>query len=345
MKAAYFSNHGDLDNIQIGNVNNLKIGPTEVLIKTKFAALNHLDLFVIKGWPGLNIKKPHVIGADGSGIVEEVGSEVSTVEIGDRVTINPGISCGKCEMCLTGNQVFCKSFYIKGEHEWGTFAEYFKVPEINVFKIPDSFSFNKAAAAPLTFLTAYRMLKTLGQVKIGDYVFIHGAGGGVSSAGIQIAKLFGATVITTTSTAEKIEKARDIGADYVINYQEEKDYTNYVYKEITKKKGIDLVIDNVGSVTFNTSIRLLKVGGRLITCGATSGSQSEINIANIFWKHLQIIGSTMSNQNEFQAVMKLIIDGKLIPIIDKIYPLEKAVEAEKYLDATHQFGKILIKVK
>jgi NADPH:quinone reductase-like Zn-dependent oxidoreductase len=247
-------------------------------------------------------------------------------------------------MCLTGNQNFCKNFSIKGEHEWGTFAEYFKVPEINVIKIPNSFSLDKAAAAPLTFLTAYRMLKTLGKVKIGDFVFIHGAGGGVSSAAIQIAKLFGANVITTTSTSEKVEKAKQIGADYIINYQKEKDFTNYVYKEITKKKGIDLVIDNVGSATFNTSIKLLKVGGRLITCGATSGSRSEINIANIFWKHLQIIGSTMSNQKEFKTVMKLIFNGKLIPIIDKIYPLEEVVEAEKYLSEALQFGKILLEV-
>ncbi|MFX1388908.1 MAG: zinc-binding dehydrogenase [Promethearchaeota archaeon] len=344
MKAAYFLNHGSLDNLQIGEVNELKFGPTEVLIKTQFASLNHLDLFVIEGWPGLHLKLPHVIGADGSGIVKEVGSEVSTVKIGDRVTINPGISCGKCEMCLSGKQVLCKDFSIKGEHHWGTFAEFFKVPETNVIKVPTSFSLDKAAATPLTFLTAYRMLTTLGKVKPGDFIFIHGAGGGVSSAAIQIANLFGANVITTTSTPEKIEKAKQIGADYVINYKEEKDYTKFIYKEITREQGVDLVIDNVGSATFNTSIRLLKPGGRLITCGATSGSQSNVNIANIFWKHLKILGSTMSNQLEFRTVMQLIFEGKLKPIIDKVFPFEKVMEAERYLSEAKQFGKVLLQI-
>ncbi|MFX1600733.1 MAG: zinc-binding dehydrogenase [Promethearchaeota archaeon] len=342
MKAAYISNHGNLDKIQIGEVNDLRIGPNDVLIKTRFAALNHLDLFVIRGWPGLLLKMPHVLGADGSGIVKEIGSEVTTVKINDKVTINPGISCGKCEMCLSGKQVLCKEFLIKGEHEWGTFAEFFTMPEINLLKVPESFPLDKAAAAPLTFLTAYRMLTTLGVVKREDFVFIHGAGGGVSSAAIQIAKYFGAKVIATTSTPEKIEKAKKLGADHVINYKEMRDYTEYVYKEITKRRGIDLVIDNVGTVTFNTSLRLLRSGGRLITCGATSGPQLEINVANIFWKHLEIKGSTMSNQGEFRAVMRLVFEGKLNPVIDKIFPLDKAKDAENYLNEGKQFGKVLL---
>ena len=343
MNAAYISNHGNLDKIQFGKVDNLRIGPNEVLIKTKFAALNHLDLFVIKGWPGLNLKMPHVLGADGCGIVKETGSEVSTVKIGDMVTINPGISCGKCEMCLSGKQVFCKEFSIKGEHEWGTFAEFFKMPEINILKIPNSFPLDKAAA-PLTFLTAYRMLITLGNVKQGDFVFVHGAGGGVSSAAIQIAKYFSAKVIATTSTPEKIEQTRKLGADHVINYKDVKDYTDYVYKEITKRRGIDIVIDNVGKATFNTSIRLLKSGGQLITCGTTSGSTTDINLANIYWKHLTIKGSTMSNQGEFRAVMRLVFEGKLNPIIAKIFPFDKVKDAENYLSEGKQFGKVLLEI-
>lgn len=344
MKAAYISNHGNLDNIQIGEVDDIKIDPNEVLIKTHFAALNHLDLFVIKGWSGLKLKMPHVFGADGSGIVKQIGSEVSTIEIGDMVTINPGISCGKCEKCLSGKQVLCKQFAIKGEHEWGTFAEFFKMPEINILKIPNGFPLDKAAAAPLTFLTAYRMVNTLGKTRPGDFIFIHGAGGGVSSAAVQIAKYLGATVIATTSSSEKIEKTKKLGADYVINYKEMTDYTQLVYKEITKRRGVDIVIDSVGKTTFKTSIRLLRLGGRLITCGATTGSQVELNLANIFWKHLQIKGTTMSNQGEFHEVMKLIFERKLNPIIDKIYSLDKAKEAENYLNDGNQFGKILLKV-
>lgn len=343
MKAAFIQEHGNLDKIQIGEVNTPTISPNEVLIETKFGALNHLDIFVVRGWPGLTLNMPHVIGADGSGIVKEIGSEVTTLSVGDKITINPGISCGKCEMCLSGQQVFCKQFSILGENKWGTFAQYLKLPEISVLKIPDGFSLEKAAAAPLTFLTAWRMLITQAGIKPNDYVFIHGAGGGVSSAAIQIAKYYGAKVITTTSTSKKMEMAMNLGADHVINYKETKDYRNQVF-ELTNKHGIDVVIDNVGQATFPTSIRLLRPGGRLITCGVTSGPLSKINIADIFWKHLEIKGSTMANQGEFRAVMQLVLDGTLNPIIDKVYPLENVREAEEYLSDGNQFGKVLIKV-
>lgn len=344
MNAAFINNHGTLDQIKIGNLNVPAIAPTDILIAGKFAALNHLDIFVVKGWPGLKLRMPHIIGADGSGIVEEIGSEVTTVEIGDQVVINPGISCGKCGMCLSGNQVFCKQFSIKGEHEWGTFSEYFKIPEINVYKIPKGFPLKKASAVPLTFITAYRMLTTLGKVKPGELVLIHGAGGGVSSAAIQIAKHFGAKVITTTSTTEKGVKAKQLGADHIINYKEMNNFSKFVYIELTKKQGIDLVIDNVGSATFNTSIQLLKPGGRLITCGGTSGSHIEVDIAKIFWKHLVIKGSTMGNQGEFRAVMDLVVEGKLNPLIDRIFPLDEVLNAELYLSRGKQFGKVLLEM-
>jgi len=343
MKAAFIQEHGNLEKIQIGDLDIPTISPNEVLIETKFGALNHLDIFVVRGWPGLTLNMPHVIGADGSGIVKEIGSEVTTLSVGDKITINPGISCGKCEMCLSGQQVFCKQFSILGENKWGTFAQYLKLPEISVLKIPDGFSLEKAAATPLTFLTAWRMLITQAGIKPNEYVFIHGAGGGVSSAAIQIAKYYGAKVITTTSTSRKMEMAMNLGADHVINYKETKDYRNQVF-ELTNKHGIDVVIDNVGQATFPTSIRLLRPGGRLITCGVTSGPFSKINIADIFWKHLEIKGSTMANQGEFRAVMQLVLDGILKPIIDKVYPLESVREAEEYLSEGNQFGKVLIKV-
>jgi NADPH:quinone reductase-like Zn-dependent oxidoreductase len=344
MRAAYFSEHGNLEQIKIGEVTIPKIGPNDVLIETKYGALNHLDIFVIRGWPGLTLSMPHVIGADGSGIIKEIGSEVSTISEGDRVTINPGISCGKCDMCLSGQQVLCKQFSILGENKWGSFAQYIKIPEINVIKIPEDYPFDKAAAAPLTFLTAWRMLITQAKIKYSDIVFIHGAGGGVSSAAIQIAKYFGAKVIATSSTLEKIEKAKKLGADHVINYKEMKNYSKYVYTDLTNRHGIDIVIDNVGQTTFPTSIQLLRPGGRLITCGVTSGPFTKINIIDIFWKHLEIKGSTMANQAEFREVMKLIFEGKLNPVIDRIYPLENVKEAEQYLSEGNQFGKVLIKV-
>ncbi|MFX0058607.1 MAG: zinc-binding dehydrogenase [Candidatus Hodarchaeota archaeon] len=344
MKASFINRHGDLEELKVGELQLPKINPNEVLIRTKFGALNHIDIFLIKGWPGLKLQMPHILGSDGSGIIEEIGSEVTSFREGERVTINPGLSCGKCKLCLSGQQVFCKHFSIMGEDEWGTFAEYFKVPEVNVLKIPDNFPLDKAAAAPLTFLTAYRSLVTQANVKPNEFVFIHGAGGGVSSAAIQIAKFLGAIVITTTSSNEKIQKAKRLGADYVLNYNENPDYDKYVFTEITKRQGIDVVLDSIGKSTFQNSLRLLKPGGRLVTPGSTTGPLTEIDLRQIFWKQLTIMGSTMSNQGEFREVMNLIFSNKLNPEIDKIFPIEEIVDAEKYLSEGKQFGKLLIEI-
>jgi NADPH:quinone reductase-like Zn-dependent oxidoreductase len=344
MKAVYFNEHGDIDNIKVGEVKVPPVHSNEVLIESKYAALNHLDLFTIKGVPGLTLSMPHIMGSDGSGIIKEVGDEVSLCSPGDRVLINPGISCGKCFHCLAGKQNLCPDFVIKGEHIDGTFAEFFKVPEINVLKIPKDFSFVDVAGAPLNFLTAWRMVKSRANVQPNEYVFIHGAGGGVSSAAIQIAKLLGATVIATTSTKEKMDKAREIGADYVLNYIEEPNYSKTTYKEITNKKGVDVVIDSVGQATFNTSMRLLKPNGRLVTCGATTGPEVSVDIRRIFWNQLNILGSTMSNQKEFREVMELVFAKKLKPIVDKVFPIDQAAEAERYLQEGKQFGKVLLKI-
>ncbi|MBD3197043.1 MAG: zinc-binding dehydrogenase [Candidatus Lokiarchaeota archaeon] len=344
MKAAYIEEHGDLDQIVINELPNPEPGPNDVIVDIKYAALNHIDIFIIKGWSGLNLSMPHILGSDGSGIIKDIGSEVTSFKIGDKVAINPGISCGKCESCLAGKQNFCEQFTILGENIWGTYAEYLKVPEINVLKIPEDFSLEKAAAAPLTFLTAWRMLTTQAKIKHNDFVFIHGAGGGVASAAIQISKYLNAKVIATTSSQEKMERAKMIGADYVINYKSNPDYRKYVYKEITKKKGIEVVIDSVGQSTFSTSIKLLNKGGRLITCGATTGPLTEIDLRYIFWKQLEIKGSTMSNQKEFRDIMKLIFEYNVSPIIDKVYSIEEIVDAEEYLKEAKQFGKILLKI-
>lgn len=342
MKAAIINDHGNLDAIEIDEIEMPEIKSTDILIQTKFAALNHLDAFVVKGWSGLNLTMPHVLGSDGSGIVEEVGPEVTMVQPGDVVTINPGLSCGKCEACLSGNQNLCRSFSIKGEHLRGTFAEYFSVPETNALKIPDGFPMEKAAAAPLVFLTAWRMLVTRVKLMPGELVFIHGASGGVSTAAIQIAKYLGATVITTTSNSEKVERAKQLGADHVIDYNEMPDYGGYVFKELTGKRGVDVVVDSVGSKTFATSVRLLKPDGRLVTCGATTGPSTDLDIRQLFWKQLNIIGSTMSNQKEFRDVMNLVFASKLDPVIDKIFPLDQARQAEEYMVSAEQFGKIVL---
>lgn len=343
MKAAILPKHGELDVLSIGDIPAPEPTHDELLVRMKFAALNHLDYFVTKGWPGLELKMPHVLGSDGSGIVEAVGPGVTAFKAGDEVTINPGLSCGKCEACLAGEQNLCRSFSIKGEHQAGTFAELFTVPEANAVKVPAGFPMDKAAAAPLVSLTAWRMLVTRARVQPGEVVFIHGAGGGVSTAAIQIAKHLGATVITTTGSPEKAEKARTLGADHVIDYQAMPDYSSHVFKDLTGRRGVDVVIDSVGAKTFATSVRMLRPGGRLVTCGATTGPSTDLDIRQVFWKQLVIMGSTMSNQKEFRDVMRLVFSGKIDPAMDKVLPLDQARQAEEYLLHGGQFGKVLLR--
>lgn len=345
MRAAFIKAHGELDQLSLGEFDIPQIKSNEVLIETKFSALNHIDLFLIRGWPGLNLKLPHILGSDGSGVIKEIGSSVTTIKVRDRVTINPGLSCGKCYYCLSGKQNFCKHFSIMGETQWGTFSEYFKVPEENVLKVPNNFSLEFAAAAPLTFLTAWRALRTQANLKQDQIILIHGSGGGVSTAAIQIAKYLGAIVITTTSNADKVKMAKELGADYVFNYKEDPDFGKIIYSEITNKRGVDVVLDSVGKDTFQNSLRLLRPGGCLVTPGATTGATTEIDIRQIFWKQIKVIGTTMSNQSEFQDIMNLIFQKKLHPVVDKVFPLTEVKEAESYLKDEKQFGKVLLEIQ
>jgi len=345
MRAIYLENHGDLDQIKYGQVESPQCGSNDVIVEPQFSALNHLDLFVTKGWSGLKLKMPHILGSDGAGIIKFIGQNVTTVKVGDRVTVNPGISCGKCSACLAGHQNYCKDFRILGENLDGTFADQLVVPEINVMKIPDSISFEIAAAAPLTFLTAWQMLVTKAAVKMNDWVFIQGVSGGIGSAALQIAKLCNAKVVVSTSSVEKVEKAYQMGADFVFNYTETPDFYKNLYKDLTDKRGVDIVVDCVGTNTFTNSLKSLRTGGKLVTCGGTTGSMAEIDIRQIFWKQLEIYGSTMGNHTDFQTVMQLIFQGKLKPIIDKVFPFHQARDAETYLQQGKQFGKILLKNK
>ncbi len=344
MRAAYIEEHGSLNNIKIGDIPDSTCGENEVLIEANYAALNHLDLFVIMGIPGIQIQMPHALGADGSGIVREVGKNVSNVEPGDKVTINPGQSCMKCSACLSGQQSLCKSFTIKGEHHQGTIAEYFSVPAINVMKVPQNFPLREAAAAPLAYLTAWRMLTTKGGIKPTDFVFIQGASGGVSTCALQIAKLHGATVIASTSSEEKALKIKELGADHVVNYKEMPNYIKGVYN-LTGKKGIDIVIDSVGAATFNKSIQMLRRGGKLISCGATTGPKTNFDISLLFWKQLNIMGSTMGTQKEFRDVMNLIFTNKLKVEISHEFDIENTKDALQLLSEGKQIGKIVVKIK
>ncbi|TFG18949.1 MAG: alcohol dehydrogenase [Promethearchaeota archaeon] len=345
MKAAYIEKHGLLGEIKVGDLEPPICKPHEVLVKTAYSALNHLDIFVTAGWPGLKLEFPHILGSDGCGKILEIGSAVqdASVQIGDMITINPGTSCGTCPTCLAGEHNFCKQYSIKGEFFKGTFAEQFTIPAVNILKIPHGFPLNEAAAAPLSYLTAWRMLTTKARVKSGDYVFIQGGSGGVSICALQIAKYFGATVISSTSSEEKAGILKKLGADHVVNYVENPDYPNTVFKDLTQRKGIDIVVDSVGPATFPNSIKMLNSGGRLVTCGATTGPISKINLNAVFWKQLEILGSTMSNQQEFRDVMKLVFEGKLKPVISKEFALSETQEAENYLDSGNHFGKIVLR--
>lgn len=344
MRAVVFYEHGGPENLKyvedfpVPNINS-----DEVLIRVRSCALNHLDLFARGGLPGLKLPLPHILGSDISGTVEEIGKNVSEVSVGDRVVVNPGIWDGTCEYCLKGEHSLCKTFQILGEHIPGGYAEFSKIPARNCLKLPDDFPFNKAAAGSLVYLTAWRMLNTQAKLKHGEDILILGAGGGVSTAAIQIAKYLGANVITTTSSEAKMKEALKIGADKVFNYKSDPDWAKKIYN-YTEKKGVDVVLDSVGASTWKNSLRSLKNGGRLVTCGATTGPIGETDIRLVFWKQIHIIGSTMATHEEFKQVMDLIFEGKLNPVISKEFPLREASNAHKYLENMEQFGKILLKI-
>jgi NADPH:quinone reductase-like Zn-dependent oxidoreductase len=342
LKAIVIHEHGGLDKLKYEEVDKPKISPEEVLIQVKASSLNHLDIFVRNGIPGIKIPLPHILGSDCSGIVAEVGSEVRRVKVGDRVTVNPGRWCGRCEFCVAGEQSLCPYFQIMGEHVDGAWAEFVKVPEESVHPIPGGLSFEEAAAFPLVFLTAWRMLITRAALKPGETVLIIGIGGGVAMAAMQIAKYAGAKVIVTSGSQEKLQKALSLGADIGINHREQ-DFAAEIAK-LTGKRGVDVVVDSVGADTWQKCILSLAKGGRLVTCGATSGPNPKEDLLRIFWKQLSILGSTMGNQREFNELLRAFDTGRLKPIIDQVYPLAEAAKALQRLEEQAQFGKIVLTV-
>lgn len=341
MKAVAFDRHGGLDVLEYRDLPDPSPAADEVVVRLEAAALNHLDLFVREGWAGLRLALPHIPGADGAGVVEAVGSRVTEVEQGQRVVLNPGLSCGRCLACLRGEDSLCVEYRILGEHANGTYAELVAVPARNVLPVPAGFPLEKAAAAPLTFMTAWRLLITRARVRPGEEVLVLGAGGGVASAAIQIAKLAGARVTATTSTEEKAQKARELGADAVVNYREEP-WSKVVW-ERTGKRGVDVVLDSVGEATWPQSLRTLAPNGRLVTPGATSGPKVETDVRYVFWRQLQVLGSTMGTRAELDRVLRLVWAGRLEPVIDTIFPLAEAQSAQERLAGGEQFGKILLR--
>ncbi|HEY1251414.1 MAG TPA: zinc-binding dehydrogenase [Thermoanaerobaculia bacterium] len=338
MKAVFFTKHGDNSVLQYGDRPTPEPAAGEVRVAIRAASLNHLDLFVRDGIP--DVPLPQIPGGDGAGVVDALGEGVRGKTPGDRVLIQPGLFCGACEFCLAGQQSLCVTYRILGEHAPGTFAEYVIVPAVNVFPIPEGMSFPAAAAFPLAYQTAWRMIVGRAAVRAGETVLIHGVGGGVAGACLEIARLAGARVLATTSGAEKARRAREAGAELVVDYTAE-DVGQAVRKH-TARRGVDVVVDTVGEKTWMTSLRVVAKGGRIVTCGATSGPNPKEEIRLIFWKHISILGSTMANDHEFRALLQAVASGRLKPRIDRVFPFSRVVEAYALMESGKQDGKIVL---
>jgi NADPH:quinone reductase-like Zn-dependent oxidoreductase len=303
-------------------------------------SINHIDIFLRRGMPGVRVPLPKIAGCDASGVIREVGPDVSGLKPGDRVTINPGISCGHCEFCASGFGSQCTTYAMVGEHIDGAYAQLLRVPAHIVLPIPDTLSFEEAAAAPLVFLTAWSMMVGKGDIRPGEDVLILGAGAGVGTAAIQIAKLAGCRVIATASTDEKLARAKELGADILINYK--KDEFDKRVRDITNKRGVDVVIDYIGADTWVQSLRSARKGGRVLTCGATTGYAPQTDLRHVFYRQVRVIGSTMGSHKEFMDVMKCIFRGQLKPIIDRVLPLSEASQGHELIEKREVFGKIVL---
>jgi NADPH:quinone reductase-like Zn-dependent oxidoreductase len=325
-------------------------GPREVRVRVRAVALNHIDLWARRGLPHFRYEFPHRLGADIAGEIEALGpgagvrggAPMQGAKVGDSVLVNPGVSCGACEKCLLGADAFCRSYRLLGENTQGGYSRHIVVPDTNVLPMPKALSFTLAAAIPLCFLTAWQMVVRKGEVRAGQTVLVQAAGSGVSSAAIQIAKMLGARVITTTSTEEKAARARELGADEVINYTTQ-DFA-LECKRLTNKRGVDVVIEHVGGEVFAKSILAAAWGGRIVTCGATTGFTPEIDLRHVFFRQVEILGSTMGPKGDLYEILRHVETGRLRPVIDRVMPLWSAEDAHRLLEDRKVFGKIVLEV-
>ncbi len=341
MKAVRFHEHGGPEVLKYEDAPDPVIGPHEVLVRVRACALNHLDVWARQGMPGLKIPLPHISGSDIAGEVAAVGSIVTRIKPGQRVVVSPGISCGQCPHCLSGRDNLCASYQIIGGYRIdGGYAEYVKLPEVNILPIPNGMAFEAAAAFPLTFLTAWNMLVTLARVRSGDEVLVMGAGSGVGSAAVQIAKLFGARVIATAGTDEKLGKAKELGADEGINYASQ-DLVAEV-RRITAKRGVDIIFEHVGGTVFEKLIPILAAGGRLVTCGATAGYLAQTDIRYLFMREVSILGAHMGSKADLLRIKKELERGRLKPVVDRVFPLKDAAEAQRSMEDRKVFGKLVL---
>jgi NADPH:quinone reductase-like Zn-dependent oxidoreductase len=317
-------------------------GPREVRVRVRAVAVNHLDLWVRRGLPGLRVPFPHRLGSDVVGEVEAPGPGARGARVGDRVVVSPGVSCGTCEACLSGRDPLCREYAILGEHTSGGYARHVVVPDANLLPWPGDLGFVEAAAIPLVFLTAWQMVVDKGRVRCGDVVLVHAAGSGVSTAAIQIAKLFGARVIATTSAPSKVERTRAIGADDVV-CTATADFVSEV-KRLTGKRGADVVIEHLGAETMARSVLATAAGGRIVTCGATTGFTAAIDLRHVFFRQIEILGSTMGPKGALFRILAFAAERRLRPVVDRVLPLWEARAAHEALEAREVFGKIVLEV-
>lgn len=340
MKCVRIHEHGGVDKLVHEDVPMPSITDTDVLVQVKATSINHLDIWVRNGLPGVRYPLPMIPGVDAAGVVADKGESVRHVKIGDRVVVAQGISCGHCVHCLNGNDNLCKDYRLIGEHRDGADAEYIAVPGRNIIPLGEKLSFESAAASALVFLTAWQMLVDKAKVKPGEDVLVIGVSSGVGTAAVQISKLLGARVIATTSSEEKALKAKQLGADDVINYRKQNVLEEV--RRLTEKKGVEIVFDHVGKSVWEESIKCLTKGGRLVTCGATSGYDAVTDLRYVFYKQLQILGSSMGKKGDLITIMKLIERGKLKPVIDRVLPLSDVREAHRIVEEGKHFGKIVL---
>lgn len=341
MKALTIDDYG-IDHVAIRDIPEPEVGPGEVLVSIKACALNRLDIWTLTGSLGIDIAFPHILGADAAGEVIGSGDGVKGYPNGARVIINPGLSCGKCELCLQGEQSLCPRFRMMGEHVGGTFAEVIAVPAGNVFPFPAHLSFVEAAALGVTTVTAYRMLFTRGNLQPGEWVLITGIGGGLAMSLLQLARGVAGRIYVTSSSDEKLAKALDLGADHGVNYTKD-DFAKEI-RSHTGKRGVDLVVDSASGDVLDTALRVLRKGGRIVTAGATAGAKSTINAQRLFWNQLSLIGSTMGSHQDFSEMIRYVEGAELTPPVDRVFAFEEGADAVRYLDKGDQFGKVVLEL-
>lgn len=340
MKALYFEEHGDLDQIRYGDVPDPAPAPHEVIVKVRACALNHLDIWVRRGWPGLKLEMPHWCGADVAGEVAALGDKVTGWQVGQPVVVDPGVSTRTDEYTRRGVDSLSPGYHVLGEQRRGGAAEYLAVPAVNLAGMPADFDFARAAAPLLVALTAWRMLIHQARLKAGETVLIVGAGGGVNSMAVQIAKLAGAIVYVVAGNADKAKRAEALGADVVLD-RSAVDWSREIYR-MTGKRGIDVVVDNVGQATIGASMMAVARGGRIVIVGNTSGAQAQIDIRFIFGKQISLIGSTMGSHQDFRDVLEMIWAGRIEAVIDRQMPLRQGKEAYAIMERGEMFGKIVL---